>query len=54
MNHWRLFILCGFLLASMQSNAQVLTEWVQSKAPGETNKIALGYPVPIPVNSPLP
>ncbi len=54
MNRFRLFILCVFLLASTGSGAQVLTEWVQSKAQGERNKIALGYPVPIPVDTPLP
>jgi hypothetical protein len=34
--------------------AQVLSEWVETRAPQETNKIALGYPVPIPVDTPLP
>jgi hypothetical protein len=42
------------LLASSQLSAQVLTEWVESKAPGDTSKIALGYPVPIPVDTPEP
>jgi len=35
-------------------HAQVLTEWVESKLPGDTTKIALGYPVPIPVDTPEP
>ena len=46
--------LIAFLFAGGQLNAQVLTEWVENRAPGETNKIALGYPVPIPVDTPLP
>ena len=46
--------LTTILLGSGQLNAQVLTEWVESRSPEETNKIALGYPVPIPVDTPLP
>ncbi len=42
------------LLASSSLSAQVLTEWVESKFINETDKIALGYPVPIPVDTPLP
>jgi len=42
------------LFASSQLSAQVLTEWVENKAPQETNKISLGYPVPIPVDTALP
>jgi len=43
----RLSILClsAFIFASNQLGAQVLTEWVENRALGETNKIALGYPV---------
>jgi len=37
-----------------QLDAQVLTEWVETKLPAETNKISLGYPVPIPVDTPEP
>jgi hypothetical protein len=54
MNRRRLFVLLVALLAVAESGAQVLTEWVESRAPGETGKIALGYPVPIPVDTPLP
>jgi hypothetical protein len=32
--------------------AQVLTEWVETRS--STDQIALGYPVPIPVDTPLP
>ena len=42
------------LLISSQLNAQVLTEWVNTKPAGDTTKIELGYPVPIPVNTPEP
>ncbi len=50
-------LLCYLVLvlsAIGPAGAQVLTEWVNTRAPSETNKIALGYPVPIPVNTPLP
>ena len=42
------------LLLSSSLGAQVLTEWVETRTPDATNIIALGYPVPIPVNTPLP
>lgn len=52
---WRyLLLLIPALLVANPSYAQVLAEWVESKAPQETDKIALGYPVPIPVDTPLP
>ena len=35
-------------------SAQVLTQWVETRTPSATNVIALGYPVPIPVDTPLP
>jgi hypothetical protein len=54
MNRLSILILTSMLLISSRSDAQVLTEWVESKAPEETDKIALGYPVPIPVDTPLP
>ena len=54
MNRLTHLFLSVILLTSSQLNAQVLTEWVESRAPQEFNKIALGYPVPIPVNTPLP
>jgi len=34
--------------------AQVLTEWVETNPANDPAKIALGYPTPIPVNTPLP
>ena len=54
MNRLSLFLLSAFALNASQLNAQVLTEWVETRAPQETDKIALGYPVPIPVDTPLP
>lgn len=42
------------LLATGLANAQVLTEWVETGAPSAQNVIALGYPVPVPVDTPLP
>jgi hypothetical protein len=42
------------LLFCSQLHAQVLTEWVNTKPPGDTTKIELGYPVPIPVETPMP
>ena len=54
MNRFSILCLIAFLFAGNQLSAQVLTEWVETRAPGETNKITLGYPVPIPVDTPLP
>ena len=54
MNRFSTLALATLLLSSSQLNAQVLTEWVESKSVFDTNKIALGYPVPIPVDTPLP
>ena len=47
-------LLALILLISKPLYAQVLTEWVESRAPEELDKIALGYPVPRPVDTPLP
>jgi hypothetical protein len=54
MNHFRILALAATLLTGSQLDAQLLTEWVETKAAHETDKIALGYPVPIPVDTPLP
>ena len=54
MSRFKILFLTGILIASNQLHAQLLTEWVESKAAQEIDKIALGYPVPIPVNTPLP
>ena len=54
MNRLPLILLSAFALTASQLDAQVLTEWVETRAPQESNKIALGYPVPIPVDTPLP
>jgi len=42
------------VLAASAVNAQILTKWVETRTASDTNVIALGYPVPIPVNTPLP
>jgi len=42
------------LLSAGPLHAQVLTEWVESKIPGDSTQIELGYPVPIPVETPEP
>ena len=34
--------------------AQLLLDWVENAPAEDTSKIALGYPVPIRVNTPLP
>ena len=54
MSRFNLLLLTGVMFASNQLSAALLTEWVESKAPYETDKIALGYPVPRPVDTPLP
>ena len=41
-------------LLATPSHAQVLTEWVENNPANVPNKIALGYPVPIPVDTPFP
>ena len=54
MNRFSILWCTTLLLISSQLNAQVLTEWVNTKPAGDTTKIALGYPVPIPVDTPEP
>jgi len=54
MKRFSLLFFTIIVLVSSHLNAQVLTEWVENKAPQEPNKIALGYPVPIPVDTALP
>jgi len=54
MNRFTFLLLSTLLFASAQLNAQVMTEWVETRQNGETNKIELGYPVPIPVDTPEP
>jgi hypothetical protein len=49
-----MLILLTLVLGAGQLDAQVATEWVHTRVPGATNVIALGYPVPIPVDTPLP
>ncbi len=42
------------IAASSQLSAQVLTEWVENRSSAGADEIALGYPVPIPVDTALP
>jgi len=48
-------MLGGFLLCSyaMAQSARI-SSWVETAPPDDAGKIALGYPVPIPVDTPLP
>ena len=54
MKHFLALSITALLFVSNPLNAQVLTEWVESKSIFDDDKIALGYPVPIPVDTPLP
>lgn len=47
-------ILLSFLLAPVVALAASLVEWVDYAPVTDTTRIALGYPVPIPVDTPLP
>lgn len=48
-------IFLGIMIAASNSlHAQVLTEWVENRSSTDADEIALGYPVPIPVDTPLP
>ena len=42
------------LMTAQSAVAQVLTEWVDNNPGNDPTKLALGYPVPIPVDTPLP
>jgi hypothetical protein len=46
--------LAGILIGIVPLHAQVVTEWVENRSSPQANEIALGYPVPIPVDTPLP
>ena len=47
-------LLVIIMIASNVLHAQVLTEWVEHRSSAGADEIALGYPVPIPVDTPLP
>jgi hypothetical protein len=53
MNHRPALLIAGLLMAPL-SMAQVLSEWVETDPANRPENIALGYPVPIPVDTPLP
>ncbi|MFT5770146.1 MAG: hypothetical protein ACI9H8_002129 [Lysobacterales bacterium] len=50
----KISVLTFLLLLAQSSMAQVLTEWVDNNPGNDPTKLALGYPVPIPVDTPLP
>ncbi len=54
MNRFSLILLTILVFSGHQLDAQVLTEWVETRSSQSANEIALGYPVPIPVDTPLP
>lgn len=53
-------VLVGFLLlffsgfSNLNAQQARVVEWVDDAPAGDTTRIALGYPVPIPVDTPLP
>lgn len=47
-------LLTPWALAQAQSVPQRIVEWVENAPVSDNSKIALGYPVPIPVDTPLP
>lgn len=53
---WRasLLLIIGAISTSVAAQQALLTEWVEANPFNEQDKISLGYPVPIPVDSPLP
>ena len=53
MKRFSLFMFVTVLLYSSQPGAQILTEWVETRD-SFNGQIALGYPVPRPVDTPLP
>jgi len=50
----RVLALLAALFGAAGAEAQVLAEWVENDPANDPNKIALGYTVPIPVDTPLP
>ncbi len=54
MSRFAIIILTLLVVASDQLGAQVLTEWVETRSAPEADEIALGYPVPIPVDTSTP
>ena len=50
----RLALPLAVLLAPLTALAANLVEWVENAPVSDSSKIALGYPVPVPVDTPLP
>ncbi len=51
---FRISLLIVSLVVMPAAMGQVLTEWVENNPGNDPAKIALGYPTPIPVDTPLP
>ena len=49
-----LLVLAIFAFAESQAQNARIVEWVENGPASDPNTIALGYPVPIPVDTPLP
>ncbi len=49
-----LLLSAGAMQARAQSTADRIVEWVENAPASDNDRIALGYPVPIPVDTPLP
>ena len=47
-----LLLLFGCVTAVAQDNARIV-EWVEDAPTTDTSRIALGYPVPMPVDTPV-
>jgi hypothetical protein len=49
-----LFLLCSAGFNSLAAQDERISTWVENAPASDNTKIALGYPVPIPVDTPLP
>lgn len=47
-------LLTLFVVNTLQAQVPRISEWVENAPVSENTKIALGYPVPVPVDTPLP
>lgn len=50
----RLAVLMAGLASATAGAQEILAQWVESNPMSEADKLALGYPVPMPVDTPLP
>ena len=49
-----LFLLCFAGFNNLAAQDERISTWVENSPASDNTKIALGYPVPIPVDTPLP